>query len=487
MSNKKKILLEPFHEKRRLLIIGAGSAGNIVLDEVKKNKKHEVMGFVDDDVNITKKKIKGIQVYGPITNLPSILNNFKKKKKEIEEVIIAIPSAEGKIIKEVIRLLFRRVEFVSILPTTYESEHSMKTGEVVASLIRRVEIEDFFRRKPMLLPFEEILKYYSGKKILVTGAAGSIGSEISKQLSLFSPEHLIFLDNSESGIYNLQMEMSSGDLKKTFLLCDLKDYQKVKKTIDYFNPDIIFHAAAYKHVPIVEDNPGESISNNIFGFCNLLKAMNEHVKELVLISTDKAVNPSSVMGISKRICELILQTKSKKTRTKLLAVRFGNVAGSSGSVIPLFKKQLEKGGPITVTHKDMKRFFMTIPEAAQLVLQTPVLGNSGDILALDMGEQYSLLELAKDMAILEGFVPGEDIEIKIVGMREGEKLEEELFNEKEEFSKTRNPRIFLIKTNSVKEEKLKKLLLRLSSFVKIIDKKNLNRLIREEFRKFNIF
>jgi FlaA1/EpsC-like NDP-sugar epimerase len=482
----KEFLNEPFHKKTNLLIIGAGMGGRLVLREVNRKKQHEVVGFVDDNPELIGDQVQGIKVYGPIKNLPEIFDKLKSKQKEIDEVMIAMPSAEGPKIREITNLVFQKVSKISILPTAYEDPFSIKTGLVVPKKIREVKIEDFFRRKPILLPFDEMVSHYKGKKILVTGAGGSIGSELVRQLLMFSPEHLILFDSSEFSLYSIQMELSQDETKKTFLLGDLKDKEKIGKVISKFKPEIIFHAAAYKHVPLLEENPEESINNNVKGFCNLMKSLDDNVKEFILISTDKAVDPSSIMGMSKRICELILQSKSKKINSKLLAVRFGNVACSSGSVIPLFEKQVENGGPLTVTDAKMKRFFMTIPEAAQLVLQTPILGETGDILVLDMGEQYSLFELAKDVITIHGFVPQKDIKIKIVGTRKGEKIEEKLFGNKEKISKTRNERISVIKTNQIEENKIVEFLAKIFSLSKQFDKTEIKNVLLEEFRKFNI-
>ncbi len=481
----KNFLKEPSHKKINALIIGAGMGGRLVLRELMKKNQHNIVGFVDDDKELIGDKIREIPIYGPISEIDKILIQLKKQKREIEEVVIAMPSAEGTIIKKIMNSLFQKVSKILILPTAYEDPYSMKTGLVVPEKIREVRIEDFFRRKPMILPFEEIFSHYKDKKILITGAGGSIGSEIVKQLISFSPEHLILLENSELALFNLQGQLSNHDsIKKTFLLSDLRNKKKIKAIVSHFQPDIIFHAAAYKHVPLLEDNPEESVTNNIAGFCNLLQSINDNVKEFVLISTDKAVNPLSIMGISKRICEFILQSKSKTSSSNFFAVRFGNVAGSSGSVIPLFEKQIDKGGPITVTDSKMTRFFMTIPEAAQLVLQTPIVGKSRNIFVLDMGEQYSILELAKDMIMLRGFVPNEDIQIKIIGERGAEKMEEELIGKAEELQKTRNSRIFTIRTNQVDEKKLMSFLSRIFKISEGFDREEINKQIKKEFRDF---
>ena len=443
------------------------------------------MGFVDDNLSLIGEKLEGFKIYGPVSNFSKILKIFNKKDIRIDQAIIAIPSAEGDKVKEISKRILNKIPKISILSTIYEDPISIKTGVPVPGKVREITIEDFFRRKPMLLSFEEISSKYKDKIILITGAGGSIGSELCKQLLMFSPKRIILMDSSEFSLYAIQAEISNirKDIKKDFLLTDLKDKKRVKKIISYFKPEIIFHAAAYKHVPLLEDNPEEAMNNNISSFCNLLCSI-ENAKDLILISTDKAVDPMNIMGISKRICELIMKDKAKRSKTNFFGVRFGNVAGSSGSVIPLFNSQIEKGGPVTVTHPKMKRFFMIIPEAAQLVLQAPLLGNSGDLFILEMGEQHNLLEIAKYMIRLKGYVPNKDIPIKIINIRKGEKMEETLWGSKEKTEKTKNPRILRLKTSDVDERELKVFLDKIFNLHEKFSGEKLKHILKKEFLDF---
>ncbi|MAH49326.1 nucleoside-diphosphate sugar epimerase [Candidatus Pacearchaeota archaeon] len=437
---------------KKLLIVGAGEAGGLLLREIQKNPlfKYEIIGFIDDNKKLNK-KISGIPVLGKICDILKIVS-----EKSIEEIIIAIPSLSKLKLKEVINLCEGCGVEIKILPGTYEVMKTWKTGLPWIKPLRKINMEDLLQRKPVLIDFKEIKKYISEKTILITGAGGSIGSELCRQISELSPKVLIVLDNCEYNLYKIDQELRDiyGDeicLKS--VIGDVRSKERLEGLFRENKIDIVFHAAAYKHVPLMEANESEAIKNNIFGTYNLASiAEKNNVENFVLISTDKAVNPSSVMGASKRIAEMVCQLFDKKTR--FITVRFGNVLGSTGSVIPLFEKQIERGGPITITHPEITRYFMTIPEAAQLVIQAGAIGENKDIMVLDMGEPYKILDIAKELIKLYGLVPEKDIKIKYIGLRPGEKLYEELLTEQEGLKKTKNERIFITQSLSVNKKNL---------------------------------
>lgn len=408
---------------QRTLIVGAGDAGSLLLKEIRRQagaSSYEVVGFVDDDSNKIGMRLHGIPVLGAISQLKGLV-----RKHNIEDVIIAIPSAGGKSVREIIKSCDRcKVRF-----KTLPGISDIIEGRISISQIKDVAIEDLLGRDPVKLDEESIHHYLTGKRVLVTGAAGSIGSELCRQVARFTPAKILLLDSAETPLYHIEKEISEAypELRVVPVLADIRRNDRLSAVFEMFMPEVVFHAAAYKHVPMMEYNPAEAISNNVMGTRNLVDcAHNFGVDNFVMISTDKAVNPTNIMGASKRVAEIYVQALSRKSRTKFTTVRFGNVLGSNGSVIPLFMEQIRKGGPITVTHKDVVRYFMTIPEATQLVLQTGSIGNGGEIFVLDMGEPVRIVDLAEELITLSGMTPYDDIDIVFTGLRPGEKLFEEL-------------------------------------------------------------
>ncbi len=445
----------------KILIVGAGEGGRLLLKELKKTgpTKYTLVGFVDDNKI---GKIENIPILGKIYSIPLIVKQY-----QIDEIIISIPSLKKEKLAEIISICKSSNAEVKILPSTYESVYSLKTGRPWYNPIRKINLEDLIKRKPCVIDFKKIKGHFKGKRILITGGGGSIGSELSRQISEFNPRLLVIVDNSEYNAYKIDMELRKKYGKKLNLItktCDIKDYLAIEEICKNQKIDIVFHAAAYKHVPLMEFNIKEAVKNNIFGTYNVaLAAEKTNVKEFILISTDKAVNPTSIMGVTKRITEEIIQLFDK---TKFVTVRFGNVLGSKGSVIPLFEKQIKEGGPITLTHPKMTRYFMTIPEAAQLVIQAGIVGQNKEILILDMGKPYKIKEVAEELIRLSGLIPYKDIKIKYIGLRPGEKLCEELLTNNELLTKTQNERIFVSKAEAIDKNKLSEDLEELRNFLK---------------------
>ncbi|MDO8621176.1 MAG: nucleoside-diphosphate sugar epimerase/dehydratase [Candidatus Levybacteria bacterium] len=429
----------------KALIIGAGVAGKELLEELRKHKsiKVEVVGFIDDDLRKIGKRVLGVQVLGQINGLRMAIKKYK-----VSEVFIAIPSAKGGIIRKIIEKCKDLNIAFKVIPRTLD----IIQGKVAISQIRDVDVSDLIGREMVQMEQNALINFFKGKKILITGACGSIGHEICRQLALFSPKKLIFYDWWENGMFDLDLEFKSKftNISTKSIIGDIKDEVKVDRVFKEEKPDIIFHAAAYKHVPLMEDNPSEAVKNNVFGTMVIAKIAKKYTSShFVLISTDKAVYPKNVMGATKRIAESIVSEFSKKSFTKFISVRFGNVLDSFGSVLPLFKKQISEGGPVTVTHKNMQRFFMSIPEAVQLIFQATVFGKGGEIFILDMGEQIRIVDLAKLLIKLSGLVPQKDIKIVYTGLRPGEKFSEELFTEKENLTKTLNKKIFIAENSNL--------------------------------------
>lgn len=439
-----------YPERKNTLIIGAGDAGNMLIKELKKHPEvgEYPIAVIDDDKTKVGKKISGVPIIGGREDIIDGINKYN-----ISEVILAIPTIDNKNRKEIFDICKNYNVKLKIIPGIYE----IVEGKVNISKIRDVKIEDLLGRDAIVLDTQGIDKYLKDKTVLVTGGGGSIGSELCRQIAKFSPKRLIILDIYENNIYDLQMEFnySYPDLEKEIIITSVRDKQKLDQVFEKFHPDVVFHAAAHKHVPLMEGNPSEAIKNNVMGTLNVAQCSDKYnVKRFVMISTDKAVNPTNIMGASKRICEMIIQGMDSKSKTEFVAVRFGNVLGSNGSVIPLFQKQISNGGPVTVTHPDINRFFMTIPEAAQLVIQAGSIAKGGEIFVLDMGKPVKIVDLAKDLIRLSGFEPDKDIKIKFTGLRPGEKLYEEVLMDSENLDKTVHEKIFVGKIETVNFENL---------------------------------
>lgn len=431
-SSKKKNI------KRFIMIIGAGSAANILIKELKMPQSDgKAICAIDDNPNKKNKYILGVPIVGMRNDIPKNV-----RKYNINEIIIAIPSARAKDVREIIEICNTTGVPVKILPSVAKS---LTTS--LSSAIREVRYEDLLGRDQIAVNQEGIYDFINKKTILVTGGGGSIGSELCRQIMSNNPKRLIIFDIYENCAYEIQNELKKvyPDCQIETLIGSVRDYNRVENIFIKYHPDVVYHAAAHKHVPLMEDSPNEAIKNNCLGTWNVAELADKYeVSNFILISTDKAVRPTNIMGASKRICEMITQywaAKSKKTR--YAAVRFGNVLGSNGSVIPLFLKQIEKGGPVTVTHKDITRFFMTIPEAVALVLQASLYAKGGEIFVLDMGEPVRIYDLAENLIKMKGYVPNKDIKIEIVGLRPGEKLYEELLMDEEGLTKTDNQLIYI--------------------------------------------
>nr|WP_238442387.1 nucleoside-diphosphate sugar epimerase/dehydratase [Desulfofalx alkaliphila] len=428
-----------------VLIVGAGDAGVLVAKELKShyNGKINIVGFVDDDIDKQKLKILSLPVLGDRNDIPKLVSQFA-----IQEIIIAMPSAKRKVIREIVTVCQDTEAMVKILPGMFE----LIDGDVSVNKIREVQVEDLLGRDPVKLDLESITQYLHGQVVLVTGAGGSIGSELCRQIINYSPRKLLLLDNCENNVYDIEMELKNTNphVKQIPLVKDVQDKKAIEEIFKVYKPQVVFHAAAHKHVPLMEANPEEAIKNNVMGTYNVARLADLYAsKKFVLISTDKAVNPTSVMGATKRVAEMFIQHLDKTSNTNFVAVRFGNVLGSRGSVVPLFKKQIAEGGPLTVTHPDMIRYFMTIPEAVQLVIQAGAMAKGGEIFVLDMGDPVKIMDLAKSIIKLSGFEPGKDIDIVITGMRPGEKLYEELLTAEEGVNATTHKRIYVAKPNNL--------------------------------------
>lgn len=430
--------------RKRIMVVGGGDAGIMTVKELKNQKDYnlgEPVTIIDDDPSKKGKTINGIKVEGDRHDIREIAKN-----NNIDEIIIAMPSASRKDIKGIIEECKKTDCKLKILPGVYE----LIDGNVNISKIREVQIEDLLGREEITLDSDNINDFLKGKTVMVTGGAGSIGSELARQIAKVGPDKLILVDINENGLYAIQQELNWVYNKEEKTLDfeakvgSIRDMDRLNHLFRKYKPEVVFHAAAHKHVPLMEDSPHEAIKNNVFGTLNLVRIADKYnVDKFVQISTDKAVNPTNVMGATKRICEIIIRTFNTRSKTEFVAVRFGNVLGSNGSVIPLFKKQIAEGGPVTVTHPEIIRYFMTIPEASQLVLQAGAMAEGGEIFVLDMGEPVKILSLAEDLIKLTGYTPYEDIDIKFTGLRPGEKLYEELLLDGEGITKTKHRKIFI--------------------------------------------
>ena len=433
------------------MIVGAGAAGYMIAREMKRSKhlNKKVCCIIDDSTSKIGTYLQGIPSVGGKEKIPYFVEKYG-----IEEIVIAIPSLTHAAQQELLDICQQTTCKILILPGVYQ----LINEEVSVSMLREVQIEDLLGREPVNLEMEEIMDYVQDKVILVTGGGGSIGSEICRQLAMHHPKKLIIFDIYENNAYEIQNELKKKypELDLEVLIGSVRNQKRVDTIFETCHPDLVYHAAAHKHVPLMEDSPNESIKNNVMGTWNVAHAADHYgAKKMVLISTDKAVRPTNIMGASKRLCELVIQSFAQDSKTEYAAVRFGNVLGSNGSVIPLFKKQIAEGGPVTVTHPDIIRYFMTIPEAVNLVLQCGALARKGEIFILDMGEPVKILDLAKKMIRLSGYIPDEDIKIEFTGLRPGEKLYEELLIDEENLKETTNKRIFVIQQTKVDSEKLK--------------------------------
>ena len=446
---------------RRALIIGAGDAGALVARELQKSSQLNLtpVGFLDDDRAKQRQEIYGVPVIGFVSDIVDVLDN-----EHVDEVIFAIPSAPGR----VVRLVNDACRFKGIPSQTMPGIYELIGGKVSVSRLREVDITDLLRREPTRVHEEMIENVIGGKRVLVTGAGGSIGCELSRQIARWNPSELIILGHGENSIFETLLELKEdySSLTLTPVIADIKDIERLRSVFE--NVQVIFHAAAHKHVPLMQANVAEAILNNVFGTRNVVEAAIENnVERLVLISTDKAVRPANVYGATKRLAEMIVLDAAHRTKRAYSVVRFGNVLGSRGSVIPIFKHQIANGGPVKVTHPDMERYFMTIPEAVHLVLQAASMGQGGEAFLLDMGQQVRILDLAEDLIRLSGLEPGRDIEIEFTGIRPGEKLREELWEPEKTYDKTAHPDIFRSEHEDVMaSDQLQKTLQRLTSLTK---------------------
>ena len=425
--------------KKRTLLIGGGSAASILIQETQRitHGPRVIICIIDDNVNKKGKYLRNVPIVGTREDIPTVVKRYK-----IDEIIIAIPSATSKMVKELLEICHETDAKVKILPAI-----AAGFTESLSDMVREVRYEDLLGRDPVKVNQVGIGTFLGGKTVLVTGGGGSIGSELCRQIVKYNPARLIIFDIYENNAYEIQMELERHypELQIITLIGSVRDYDRLEKLFKDYKPQIIYHAAAHKHVPLMEDSPNEAIKNNCLGTFNMAKLADLYKAEnFTLISTDKAVRPTNVMGATKRICEMIIQSYAKKSeQTRYAAVRFGNVLGSNGSVIPLFLKQIEEGGPVTVTHKEITRFFMTIPEAVSLVLQASLFAKGGEIFVLDMGKPVKIYELAENLIRMKGYKPNEDILIEISGLRPGEKLYEELLMDEEGLTKTANEKIFV--------------------------------------------
>lgn len=442
-------------KRKRVMIVGAGEAGGLLIQSFKNHPSSNRVPIclVDDDSHKLGRKINGVPVLG---NRDMI--SFLAYGKKIDEIIIAIPSINKKDLAEIIHECKKTQCAIKVVPSINEiKEFTGNIQDVLLQKMRQVNIEDLLGREPVDLNIEEVSSYIESKVVLVTGAGGSIGSELCRNIGRFNPSKVVMLDISEENLYNLENEwkIHYPHIPYETVIASVREEDRLQRIFNTYCPDIVFHAAAHKHVPLMEKNPGEAIKNNVLGTWNLVKvADHAKVKRFILISTDKAVNPTNVMGATKRLCEMIIQGINEISDTEFVAVRFGNVLGSSGSVIPLFKKQIEQGGPVTVTHPDIIRYFMLIPEAAQLVIQAGAMAKGGEIFVLDMGEPVKIDKLARDLIRLSGFKPDEDIKIEYTGLRPGEKLYEELLMAEEGLNNTKYQKIYVARPMKITIQEL---------------------------------
>lgn len=427
-----------------VLIVGAGDCGIMIAKELRNSRRAtQPIGFVDDDPSKYHLQVLDLPVLGDREAIPQIVEKY-----HVQEILIAIPSASRGEISKIVQICKDTNATLKMIPRLDD----LISGKISLNRAREVSVEDLLGRDPIVTDLEGIMNYVQNKVVLITGAGGSIGSELSRQVASFNPDKLLLLGHGENSIYTIEMELKKNfpDLNYDTIIADIQDLKRLEQVFDKYRPDVVFHAAAHKHVPLMERNPAEAVKNNVFGTKNVADCADRYgVDRFVLISSDKAVNPTSVMGTTKRIAEMYIQCLNVKSNTKFVTVRFGNVLGSRGSVIPYFKQQIKEGGPVTVTHPDMVRYFMTIPEAVQLVLQAGSFAKGGEIFVLDMGNPVKILTLAEDLIRLSGYEPYAEIDITFTGIREGEKLYEELLTDEENATATHHNRIFIGKSSNL--------------------------------------
>ena len=458
LINSKRTEISEKNRRVNVMVIGAGAAGNMILKEMESSCYLNLQAkcIIDDQPGCHGKMLRGVPIVGGRDKILEAVPHYG-----IDEIILAIPSAGVQVRKEILDICKETGCKLRIVPGVYQ----LVNGEVSVSKLKEVEIEDLLGREPIRINTEEVFGYVSGKTILVTGGGGSIGSELCRQIASHNPKQLIIVDIYENNAYQIQQELirKYPELNLLVLIASVRNTNRINSIFEQYRPNIVYHAAAHKHVPLMETSPNEAIKNNVMGTYKTAMAADKYgTEKFVLISTDKAVNPTNVMGASKRICEMVVQMMNQKSKTNFVAVRFGNVLGSNGSVIPLFKQQIAEGGPVTVTHPDIIRYFMTIPEAVSLVLQAGAYAKGGEIFVLDMGKPVKIVDLATNLIKLSGYKPGEDIEIKFTGLRPGEKMYEELLMDEEGLKKTDNKLIFIGKPidfeTDVFEKQLEKLI-----------------------------
>jgi FlaA1/EpsC-like NDP-sugar epimerase len=482
-----RIIRERYHgaflenEQINVLIIGAGEAGITLLKEYRHNPAlGEVVGFIDDDKAKQNEAIQGVRILGDRFAISKVAKDYN-----VKEIVLAIPSAKGEVIRDLVACCKTPNVKLKIIPGMAK----IISGELKTSL-REVRPEDLLGRETVSIDEREIAKYLKDKKVLITGAAGSIGSELCRQVALrFHPAEIILIDHNENNLYFLILELKSKfkNLNIKSVIGDINDVGILKKVFSECRPQVVFHAAAYKHVPLMEENQVAAVKNNALGSRNLIYAAHHYkVDRFVLISTDKAVNPINIMGLSKRLAELFLQAKARRSKTKFMAVRFGNVLGSDGSVVPLFKKQIAAGGPITITHPDTARYFMSIKEAVLLVLQAGAIGTGGEIFILDMGEQIKIIDLARDLISLSGLELDKDIGLEYIGLRPGEKIREELLLDKEKDKVTKHDKIYISQAANVDVVSLRKQLKELEGYVNSLDEEKAVSKMKEIIRKSHV-
>ena len=447
INNKRMNLLGKEHCVN-VMIIGAGAGGDMILKEIENSRYLSMRAkcIIDDQPGCHGKLMRGVPIVGGRESILDAVGRYS-----IDEIIFAIPSASVQTRKEILDICKESGCKLRTIPGTYQ----LINGDVSVSSLKEVEIEDLLGREPIRINTEEVLGHVGGKVVLVTGGGGSIGSELCRPLAAHHPKQLIILDIYENNAYDIQQELirKYPELDLVVLIASVRNKERIDSIFETYRPNIVYHAAAHKHVPLMEDSPHEAIKNNVFGTYKVAQAADRYgVDKFVLISTDKAVNPTNIMGASKRLCEMLIQSMNRNSRTNYVAVRFGNVLGSNGSVIPLFKKQIVEGGPVTVTHPDIIRYFMTIPEAVSLVLQAGAYARGGEIFVLDMGEPVKILDLATNLIKLSGYRVGEDIQIVFTGLRPGEKMYEELLMNEEGLKETANKMIFIGKPIEFDEE-----------------------------------